>query len=226
MASVLESESAIDPLLSPTRPKRTRRLPRTLLLLLITAALLCAVGFGASRMLTSADDAGPIMSTFRVEPGELLVTVTEDGNVESASNVDVKCQVAGGSAILWIVEDGTEVAADDKIVMLDSAALEDQINTQKISYSKARSAVIQAQKNYEVAQISVKEYVEGTFVKELEDAETQITIAEENLRSSKNALEYSDRMFQRGYISELELESQQFSVKRAQLELNAANTVK
>jgi multidrug efflux pump subunit AcrA (membrane-fusion protein) len=166
------------------------------------------------------------MSTFLVKPGELLVTVTEDGNVESASNVDVKCQVAGGSAILWIVADGTEVAAGDKIVELDSSALEDQINTQKISYSKARSAVIQAQKNYQVAQISVREYVEGTFVKELEDAETQITIAEENLRSSKNSLEYSDRMFQRGYISELELESQQFAVKRSQLELNAANTVK
>ncbi|MEZ6116858.1 MAG: efflux RND transporter periplasmic adaptor subunit [Pirellulaceae bacterium] len=51
-------------------------------------------------------------------------------------------------------------------------------------------------------------------------------MAEENLRSSKNALEYSERMFQRGYISELELESQQFSVKRAELELNSAKTAK
>ncbi|OHB76430.1 MAG: hypothetical protein A2W31_13995, partial [Planctomycetes bacterium RBG_16_64_10] len=107
-----------------------------------------------------------------------------------------------------------------------SAALEDEINAQKIAYNKARSSFIQAQKDYEVAQISVKEFEEGTFKKDLEDAQTQIVIAEENLRSSQNTLDYTERMFQRGYVSELELEGQQFAVKRAQLELDAANTAK
>jgi hypothetical protein len=41
--------------------------------------------------------------------GNLLVTVTEDGDVESASNVDIRCEVAGGSTILWIIKDGTQV---------------------------------------------------------------------------------------------------------------------
>ncbi|MBN1852215.1 MAG: efflux RND transporter periplasmic adaptor subunit [Pirellulales bacterium] len=154
--------------------------------------------------------------------GELLITVTEDGNVESAINIDIKCEVAGGSSILWIIEDGKEVKKGDKLVELDSSALEDQINTQKITYNKARAALIQAQKNFEVAQIAVKEYIEGTFVKELEDIKTQITIAEENLQSSQNSRDYSVRMFRRGYISELEMKSQQFAVRRAELELNSA----
>ena len=200
-------------------------LSRPLFLVGVMLPLLAGCG---SSLFGPLDSANPFAnaSTYTVEKGELLVTVTEDGNVESASNIEIKCKVAGGSSILWIVEDGKEVKQGDKLVELDAASLEDQIATQQIAFNKAKSAVIQAEKDFDVAKISVREYLEGTFVKELEDAETQITIAEENLRSAKNGLNYSERIFQRGYISELELESQQFAVKRAQLELNSANTSK
>ena len=59
--------------------------------------------------------------------GDLLVTVTEDGTLESAANVEVKCEVAGGSSILWIIDDGENVKKGDKIIELDSSTLEDQI---------------------------------------------------------------------------------------------------
>lgn len=207
--------------------QQTGRLVRRIVTLLVSVTIVFAVGFGSTQFFaTSIGEAGLSLPTYEVQRGQLLVVVTGDGNVESASNVNVKCEVAGGSSILWIIQDGEEAKKGDKLVELDSSALEDQINTQKISYSKAKSTLIQAQKNYDLARISVKEYVEGTFKKELQDAETQITIAEENLRSSKDSLEYSESMFQRGYISSLELESQQFAVQRGQLELDSANTAK
>ena len=210
----------------PRPQASTFSLGKIAVLLFLAAAIIGGVGFG-SKLLGNLDNAdAPEFSTYTAEKTELLVTVTEDGNVESAVNVEIKCKVAGGSSILSIVPDGEEVKAGDKLVELDSSTIEDSVNTQMIAFSKAKSTVIQAEKDYEVAQISVKEYLEGTFVQELEVAETNITIAEENLRSAKNALEYSEKMFQRGYISELELESQQFAVKRAQLELNSANTTK
>ncbi len=164
--------------------------------------------------------------THTVIPGELLVTVTEDGNVESASNLEMKCQVAGGSSILWIVPDGSTVKAGDKLVELDTAALDEQINTQRIAYEKARSAKIQAEKNYEVAKLSVREYIEGTYKQLIQDAEALITIAMENLRSAQNSLEHAERMFRKGYVSSLELEGQRFSVARANLELDSARTAK
>ena len=203
-----------------------KRLGAFILLLIVVAAIIGGVTYGRTFLEGLDDEATTDISTYTVEKGELLVTVTEDGNVESAKNVDIKCKVAGGSAILWIIDDGSQVQKGEKIIELDASSLEDQINTQLIAFNKAKTTVIQAEKDFEVAKISVKEYIEGTFVKELEDAETQITIAEENLRSSKNTLEYSEKIFQRGYISELELESQQFAVKRAQLELNSAKTAK
>ena len=164
--------------------------------------------------------------THEVANGDLLVTVTEEGNVESASNVEVKCQVAGGSSILWIVADGKQVKKGEKIVELDSSALEDQINTQRIAYEKARATKMQSEKTYSVAKISVTEYLEGTYKQALQDAEALITIAEENLRAAKNSLDHSEKMFRKGYVSELDMEGSRFAVDRAELELGSATTAR
>lgn len=196
-----------------------------LLLLIILVGLFSAVVFGSGQYLQrfSAEKATSVL-THTVEPGELLVTVTEDGNVESASNIDIKCQVAGGSSILWIVDDGATVSQGDKLVELDSAAIDEQINQQRITYEKARSAKIQAEKNFEVAKLAVQEFLEGTFKQQKQDAEATITIAMENLRSAQNSVEHAQRMFRKGYVSSLELEGQRFAVERAQLELDSART--
>ena len=200
---------------------------RVLILLVVLVAIVGGAGYAGWRALNHmGDDPGTSMMTHTVQRTDLLISITEDGNVESASNVDLKCQVAGGSSILWIIEDGATVNEDDELVRLDSAQLEDQINQQKITYEKARSAMVQADKDYQVAKISVDEYLEGIFVKELQDADAQITIALENQRSAQNTLEYSQRMFRKGYISSLDLESQQFAVQRAQLELDSAETAR
>ena len=164
--------------------------------------------------------------THEVQREDLLITVTEEGNVESASNIEVKCQVAGGSSILWIVEDGKQVKEGEKLVELDSSALEDQINTQRIAFEKARATKIQSEKNFAVAKISVTEYLEGTYKQLLQDAEALITIAEENLRAAKNSQDHSEKMFRKGYVSELDLEGAKFAVERAKLELGSANTAK
>lgn len=183
--------------------------------------------YGAMRYLVGgANDTDSQTLTAPVQRGNLLVTVTEDGNLESAVNIDIKCEVAGGTSILWIVEDGKEVKKGEKLVELDSSALEEQINQQRITFEKARAAKIQAEKDYAAAKLAVEEYLEGTFVQQLQDQEAQITIALENLRSAQNTLDHSERMFRKGYISALDLESQRFAVQHAQLDLDSARTAK
>jgi HlyD family secretion protein len=196
---------------------------------LVVAVLIAGVGavyFGSNL---GANDRGRNTSNEPVKKpvrGELLITVVEDGNMESASNVDVKCQVAGGSSILWIVADGEYVQAGDKIVELDSSALEDQISSQKNVFNAAKATLIQAQQDYEVALISVREYEEGTYTKDLQDHDKEITIAQENLRSAESALEHAQMMFRKGYVSSNELDAQKFAVQRAELELASSETAK
>ncbi|MCA9151797.1 MAG: hypothetical protein KDA92_20985, partial [Planctomycetales bacterium] len=173
-----------------------------LLGLLVLLGMLGGVGYGAQQYFASMS-AGQRLTvlTHTVAANDMLVTVTEDGNLESASNLDIKCQVAGGSSILWIVPDGSTVKKGDKLVELDASVIDESINTQKIAYEKARSTKIQAEKNFEVAKLAVQEYLEGTFKQGLQDADKLITISMENLRSAENSLQHAERMFRKGYVS-------------------------
>ncbi len=189
--------------------------------LLVAVVLVAAVAGGVYGYAYLNGPKGSVpgtMLTHVVQPGDLVITVTEDGNLESANNVDIKCEVAGGSTILWIVKDGKLVEKGEELARLDSSQLEDQINQQKINYEKARANLVQAEKDYNVAKIAVQEYLEGTYRKELQELEKQITIALENLRSAENMLQHTQSMFRKGYVSPLQLETQQFSVERAKLD--------
>ena len=204
-----------------SRPASSARWLLPALVVVIVVGLAAA---GFAKLAGTFDSEGDSMLTHVVGKGELLVSITEDGNLESANNVDIKCEVAGGSTILWIIEDGQHVEKGDVLARLDSSQLEDQISQQKITYEKAKAAHIQAQKDYNVAKISVQEYLEGTYRQEIQDLEAQITIAMENLRSSENSLQHTERMFRKGYVSPLQREAQQFAVKRSKLELESART--
>jgi multidrug efflux pump subunit AcrA (membrane-fusion protein) len=214
------------PQISSGGTRRPSPLLRALFTLGSILSLLSLLAWGATQFLAGSGEKKSTNLLHTVGRGDLVVTVTEDGNLESASNVDIKCQVAGGSSILSIVKDGSSVKQGDKLVELDASALEESINQQRIAFEKARSTRIQAEKNFEVAKLAVREYLEGTFKKAVQDADAQITISLENQRSAQNSLEHAERMFRKGYVSSLELEGQRFAVERARLELESARTAK
>lgn len=164
--------------------------------------------------------------THTVRRENLIVTVTDDGELQSASNVDVKCEIAGGSTILWIIPDGTVVEANQKIVELDSSGIEEQLAAQTGIYEKALAAQIKATEDAAAAEIAVKEYVEGTYLKDLQEVESLITIAQENMRSAQNVLDHTERMARKGFATPLQVEADEFAVKRAKLDLEFAQTSK
>ncbi len=156
----------------------------------------------------------------------MRVSVNDDGSVESASNIDLKCEVDGGSQILWIAPLGEEVKKGDVLVRLNSSAVQEEITEQRIVYEKANAELIKAETDLAVAAIALKEYEEGTFVKEQQTAEANIVIARENLKSSENLAAHNERMFRKGYINRLQLEASQFAVERAKLDLDTMLTAK
>ena len=178
----LDSSADFESPSAPHRPAWGKWLVRGLIAVAFIALAVVGAGGWFSSM---GSKAGPSLQTHTAKRGELIVTVTEDGNLESAANVDIKCEVAGGSTILWIIEDGKQVEEGAELVRLDSSQLEDQINQQRITYEKARASHIQADKDFEAAKISVQEYLEGTYRQELQTLEAQVTIAMENLRTAR-----------------------------------------
>lgn len=162
------------------------------------------------------------MPSFTVQPGPLVISVTEDGSLVSDENVDITCGVAGGATIVSLVADGAQVTEGMELVRLDSSTIQENVSAQKIAYEKARAAMIQAEKDHAAAVIAVEEYTEGTFKKELRMAESNVTAATERLQATRNTLSYGERMFRKGYITPQQLEAQKSAVDRAELDLGTA----
>ena len=92
---------------------------RGLILAMVVLLVVPAIGWSVMRNWRwSSQNTGDVMM-YTVERKEFIHDVTERGNVESASNVEIASKVrSGGSsysgtAILWIIEEGKEIKPED-----------------------------------------------------------------------------------------------------------------
>jgi HlyD family secretion protein len=193
---------------------------------------------GLPKRSWSSEEAGPAVCV--VERGTFIHEVTEHGDVESANNVDVRCEVqsyGGGVMILWIIPEGTyvEPAPDweprepdeeppDLLVKLDSSSLEKERTKQEIVCNTSEAEVIQARNNYETAVISKEEYLEGTYAEQKKKMLGDIVVAEQRLSRAKEYLEYSRSLHAKGYIPDRELQANEFDVERKEIDLEKAKT--
>jgi len=170
----------------------------------------------------------PDVATWPVGRGEFVHEITDHGEVESTENVEVRCEVKSGynkgTVILEIVPEGTQVQEGDKLVVLDSSSLEVDRTKQQIVVSNSEAVVIQARNVLETAKIAKKEYLEGKYLLDRQDIQSQIVVAEENLRRAQEYLTYSERLAAKGYVSEVQLEGDRFAVKKARIERDKART--
>jgi HlyD family secretion protein len=222
IAEMLGTPESAAPLDAVRRPRRWFRWKWLLALGVIVA--LAALAPKALTMLGRGanSQAAGALTTYTVKRSDLLITVTEDGSLVSAENLDIKCEVAGGTTIVWIIEDGKRVTKGTELLRLDGSKLKEDVSAQKIAYEKALAASVQSAKDYAATKIAVEEYTEGTFKKDYRKAESDVAVAQENLHSAENSLQHGERMFRKGYITPLQLEAQKTAVERAKLELGTA----
>ena len=90
--------------------------------------------------------------TARALRDRLVVTVAESGEVEAKRSVDVRCEVEGNSTIVWLIEEGVTVQSGDKLIELDSAELQERLQTQEVTTKAAQSAFEMADKQYGIVQ--------------------------------------------------------------------------
>jgi RNA polymerase sigma factor (sigma-70 family) len=128
-------------------------------------------------------------STLEVRPGKLRLIVASRGMVEAARTVDVSCNVEGGTTIIKIVQEGVKVKKGDIVCELDSASLKDKLVNQRITTRSAEANYKNARLAREVAEIAVKEYVEGNYVHELGDITRQLDGARNAITKLEQRLE-------------------------------------
>jgi len=218
IAAILDGPPAADP------AEAGRRLPWRWLV------LLAAVGGLAAAMpsILALIDRGDAADAFANQPShtvarqDLTISVTESATLSSDDNIDIRCEVKGGSTVIWLVTDGSQVKAGDKLAVLDAAKISEDLTAQKIAFEKARAAQIQAEKDHAAAVIAVEEYAEGTFRKEQHKLRSDLTGARERLQANRNLLAHFERMFRKGYITPQELEKHKSAVERSKLDEDTA----
>ncbi len=219
------------PILSPFRPGFWA---------IIAAAVLC----GAALMiyLSSARDEvkDTKMPTFTVKRGPLTIGVSESGTIKAREQLIIKSLVEGSTTILSLVPEGTRVEMGDLLIELDASRLQDDRINEQILVMNAEAAFIRARENLAVtknqaqsdiekaeltlhfARVDLGKYVNGEYPKEFKEAESRITIAEEEVKRTTEKLKWSEVLYEEKYISLTELQADELAAKKAQLELELA----
>ncbi|MFN3192997.1 MAG: efflux RND transporter periplasmic adaptor subunit [Aureliella sp.] len=107
---------------------------------------------------------------------------------------------------------------------MDTKRIEDSISNHTTESHTSRATLERTKADAKQAQMGEKAYLEGRYLTEKKNLERAVKIARTNLETSEKMLSHSRSMFNRGYVSELEVEGNEFTVTQAKLELEVAET--
>ena len=199
-----------------------------------TKALMGLAGAGALSLLwwvSGTDDSldTEIQPLFEeITTSDFVLEFIEPGEIESAENVEIKSEVrsrsSAGTSILEIVPEGTVVKKGDFLVRLDDASLQKDLLRQRISVHQSKATLVKATADVEAAKLALQEYLSGSFRENEEQLESSEFVSKENLRRAQEYLVYSKKLAAKGYVSEAQLEADQFAVEKARKELDLAQT--
>ena len=165
--------------------------------------------------------------THTIQRGDLVVSVTEQGTLESANNTQIKNKVRGFSVVTDVIEVGTIVQDGSKswfwentvLVRLDTKAIENQLSTAKTNVNSAMADLARSQANVEANEIAIKAYKEGRFVSQLNEMKRAHTIATSRLEEARKTLEGTKKLYQMTFANRQELDASEFAVTQFELEL-------
>lgn len=162
--------------------------------------------------------------THTISRGDLLVTVTEQGTLESSNNTEIKCEVRGFNVVTWVIEGGTYVEPGDELVRLDTKRILEEASLGKTNSFIARATYEQTKAEVAKAEIAIDAYLKGRYRTQLKSLEKQLAVAQRNLLAAQTMLQHSKTLFKQGYVTELEVEGNAFTVTQAELELKVKET--
>ncbi len=211
---------------------------------LVPIALIAAAPFVWSKINNSgAEESGPTQGAV-AQFGDLRITVMERGNLEAAESVTLKSEIEGQSTVLWLIDEGVHVVPGDLLCELDTASLEDRRVQQEIKVQNAEATLIKAEQNYAIqvsqnqsdiamaqqdldfAKLDLEKYRDGDMPQERQKKDEDILIADEELTRAKQDLAWSERLAEKGFLEQSQLDADRLSKTRAEVTLNQAERAK
>lgn len=168
---------------------------------------------------------------------DLEIVLKLNGDLQAVESTDIASTVEGSTTIVEIVKEGTFVHKGDVLIVLDSADIRQRIEDTTLDLQKAENDVVTARELREIqlsknaadleaadvavrlAQLDLRQYLEGTYPQSLADAKTTLEMARITLKNREEELAQSRSLFAKGFVTATE-------IKKSELELtNARNAV-
>jgi HlyD family secretion protein len=212
------------------------------LISLVVAIL--AVIFLSGQFLKTKNSSELNGPTYEVKRGPLTISFVESGTIKARDQVILKNEVEGSTSITYIIPEGNRVKKDDLLIELDVSSLEDQKIDREIAVQNGEAAFIGAKESLAVVENQAKsdvdlatltldfakqdidKYIRGEYPYEVDKANADITLAEEELTRADDTLKWSEKLFSQSYISKTELQADELSKNKSQLNVELAKKSK
>lgn len=206
----------------PSKPSSGRWPRRAALAGLVVGLIGLVVWFGPR---IGGGGSGDRPLTAKATRGELKVTVTDRGELESSESVQVQCELEGGGKLVTIVPEGTRVKKGDEVAKLDTDALVKSITEQEVKWEqaegKAKSAkselsqaknkrdseVSKAQLTLDLAKIDREAYedTKGKYAKERDEKKSKLEQSKRNHKKAQEEVEFTEGLIKKGFAQMDEL---------------------
>jgi HlyD family secretion protein len=173
----------------------------------------------------------------RVEHGDLVVSLLQAGELQAKSSRDIFNEAARDAKIVEIVDDGAFVTNGQRLVVLESSALQERYLNQKSDVAEAEASLKLSQETLEIAKLKntadlesanlrvelaaldLQKYEEVEYTQMVDRASSDIYLAEQELKKSLSELEGTQELFDKGFSNKDELDSDKLGVERKQIEV-------
>lgn len=231
---------SLPPVASPN--SRVRRRPRGRLfvfcgsLLFLVAVVMLPQGMTAPSVESRASG----YLTAAVTRGDLELTLSQRGLVDSARNIVVSSGCEWSVRIIDLVPEGTLVEEGQVVVQLDSSELTERLKEREIALIGAQadlvkakevlamqelenqSALAKAELALSLARLDLEKYEQGDFPKADKEARAAVALAQEDVSRARERYEYIARLVRKGYESPVTLEQERLSMMRYENKLGTA----
>src|SRR5687768_10494291 len=234
---------------SASAPTAEARLPASslkgpLLLWGLVLVGVVVIGMGMAALRGDGDEDVSTLATVPVRRGPLVINVSESGTIKPREQLILRNELDDPATILSIAEEGKQVKKGDLLCELDVTAIRKQLVERRIRVQSAEAAVIFADESFKIAesqaqadieaadlayalaQGDLRQYVEGDFPKLKLEAETKITIAEQELSQAQETLDWSFILYQEKYLAKTAYQKDELTLKKSQLAVELAKADK
>jgi HlyD family secretion protein len=207
---------------------------------LAAAAAIGGIALLMAALFARREPAPEPLSFYQVKRADFLVSIIEGGTLEAVNEVSIRSEVEGTARIIYIVPEGSYVKKNELLVELDSSSSEDAVNQQQINVEKAEFTLLQAEQQFEIqkstveseiqaatlrvefAQSDLEKFTKGESLQSQRNAQIEITNVLENLHIAQERLDWSEKLYEKGFETKANLDKDRLTVSQSKLKLEQA----